>query len=64
MEAAIKAGLVLEQSKLKMQNMNSGMKLKDDVHALKLSKRERKSSRTTECNTCTFPTHADGNCPA
>ena len=64
MEAAIKAGLVLEQRKLKMQNIESGMKWEDDIGALKLLKRERKSSRTVDCNTSTFPTHTDSNCPA
>ena len=42
MEAAIKGGLALDQSKLKQENMNSGMKMEDDVHTLSLSKKERK----------------------
>ena len=42
MEAAVKGGLTMDQSKLKQDNMNSGMKMEDDVHTLSLSKKERK----------------------
>ena len=41
--------------------MNSRTKLEDDVCAPTLSRGEKKFSRSSSC---TFPTHADSNCPA
>ena len=49
MDTAVKTGLALEQSKLKQGTF---------------IRSRRKNSRMTDCETCTFPTHADGKCPA
>ena len=63
MDAAVKAGLALEQSKLKQENMNSDKKLEKEVRALSKQMKKKKPVKV-DCDTCTFPTHASGKCPA
>ena len=61
-EATIKAGLTLEQSKLKLENMNSGKKAEKNIQALNVP--SKKKAVKTDCEICTFPTHNNGKCPA
>ena len=61
-QATIKAGLALEQSKAKQENLVD-RNVEDDVRALSLKKKSKKTTRV-DCETCTNPIHAEGSCPA
>ena len=61
-QATIKAGLALEQSKAKQESLVD-RKLEDDVRAVSLKKKNKKTTRV-DCETCTNPIHAEGSCPA
>ena len=62
MDATIKAGLAFEQSKMKQENISVTKQTEDDVRALSIKK--KKKAVRVDCETCTQPTHGEGDCPA
>ena len=62
MDATIKAGLALEQSKMKQENITVSKQIEDGVRAL--STRKKKKAVKVDCDTCTRQTHGEGACSA
>lgn len=72
MDKTIKMGLPLEQSKKKVESMNSGKERKSYEKDDRIAKLEEKvralsaggSTGQSKCDTCTRPFHEEGRCPA
>ena len=64
MDATVKAGIAFEQSKAKQESMTDRRKLEDGVRALSMKTKKKKKAAKVDCDTCTFPTHSEGACPA
>ena len=62
-KAAIKAGLALEQSKIKQDNMNLSKSQEEEVRVLFLDQKKRKATRINY-DICMFPTYTHGKCQA
>ena len=54
--------MALEQSKAKQESLVD-RNVEDNVRALSLKKKKKKTTKV-DCETCTNPIHAEGNCPA
>ena len=76
LEETIKMGLALEQSRKKVDNLNSGKfengdseriaRLEEQIRALKVKKKTRgaRKGKEDKCELCTRPLHKSGSCPA